>query len=142
MLSFGIFSARAAITAARSRGFMAGSGMPSLAATVISRASLPNSLDFAASCRPLRCMMFLNWEWPAMLFSSTPAPRRTMRARRSGENRLIRGVIERARHKIQIAPRPAATGALPFRGRAQAWSEHELHRRRHVAIAVAELGEL
>jgi len=33
---------------------------------VISRASLPNSFDFWASCRPLRCMMFLNWECPAM----------------------------------------------------------------------------
>ena len=43
-----------------------GRAVPSLAATVISRASLPNSLDFIASCRPLRCMMFLNWECPAM----------------------------------------------------------------------------
>ena len=66
MLSFGMFSWRAAMTAARSRGFMTGSGVPSLAATVISRASLPNSFDFWASCLPLRCMMFLNWEWPAM----------------------------------------------------------------------------
>src|SRR2546429_170567 len=69
ILSFGMFSWRAAITAARSRGFMAGSGVPSLAATVISRASLPNSFDFWASCLPLRCMMFLNWEWPAMQVS-------------------------------------------------------------------------
>src|SRR5205823_9981832 len=66
MLSFGMFSCRAATMAARSRGFMAGSGVQRLAATVISRASLPNSFDFWASCRPLRCMMFLNWEWPAM----------------------------------------------------------------------------
>ena len=57
---------RAAVIAARSRAFMAGSGAPILAATVISRASLENSFDFWASCRPLRCMMFLNWEWPAM----------------------------------------------------------------------------
>ena len=62
---------RAAITAARSRGFIAGSGVPNFAATVISRASLPNSFDFWASWRPLRCMMFLNWECPAMrLFGS------------------------------------------------------------------------
>src|ERR1700735_4984119 len=54
--------------AARSRAFIAGSGWPSLAATVISRASLLNSFDFWASCRPLRCMMFLNWECPAMRF--------------------------------------------------------------------------
>src|SRR5438128_12457530 len=66
ILSLGMFSARAATTAARSRGFIAGSGVPSLAATVISRASLPKSFDFWASWRPLRCMMFLNWEWPAM----------------------------------------------------------------------------
>src|SRR5579871_893733 len=76
ILSLGMFSCRAATTAARSRGFMAGSGVPNLAATVISRASLPNSFDFWASCRPLRCMMFLNWEWPAMrgLFASREAP--------------------------------------------------------------------
>src|SRR5262252_8138781 len=66
MLSFGMFSWRAATTAARNRGFIAGSGVPSLAETVISRASLPKSFDFWASWRPLRCMMFLNWEWPAM----------------------------------------------------------------------------
>src|SRR5215831_10371062 len=64
--SFDMFSTRAARTAARRRGFMAGSGKPSLAATVISRASLLNSLDFTASCRPLRCMMFLNCECPAI----------------------------------------------------------------------------
>src|SRR6266849_4896860 len=64
--SFDMFSARAAMMAARRREFMAGSGMPSLAATVISRASLLNSLDFTASCRPLRCMMFLNCECPAI----------------------------------------------------------------------------
>ena len=69
ILSFGMFSARAAMMAARSRGFIAGSGTPSLAETVISRASLPNSFDFAASCRPLRCMMFLNCECPAMASS-------------------------------------------------------------------------
>src|ERR1700750_930481 len=61
-----MFSCRAATTAARSRGFIAGSGVPSFADTVISRASLPNSFDFWASCLPLRCMMFLNWEWPAI----------------------------------------------------------------------------
>src|SRR5919204_5893755 len=61
-----MFSARAAKIAARRRGFMLGSGTPSFAATVISRASFENSLERAASCRPLRCMMFLNWECPAM----------------------------------------------------------------------------
>src|ERR1700683_1574723 len=61
-----MFSWRAEMIAARSRAFMLGSGWPILAATVISRASLLNSFDFWASCRPLRCMIFLNWECPAM----------------------------------------------------------------------------
>src|SRR4051794_22878213 len=65
-LSLGMFSARAAWMAARRRAFMLGSGRPILAATVISRASLEKSFDRMASWRPLRCMMFLNWEWPAM----------------------------------------------------------------------------
>ena len=67
MTSLVMFSARAAMMAARSRGLNAGSGWPSLAAVVISRASLPNSLERALSWRPLRCMMFLNWECPAMV---------------------------------------------------------------------------
>src|SRR5262245_53055162 len=67
MLSLGMFSARAAWTARRRREFISGSGRPFLTATVISRASLANSLERAASWRPLRCMMFLNCEWPAML---------------------------------------------------------------------------
>src|ERR1700686_2246915 len=61
-----MFSWRAEMIAARSRAFMEGSGWPILAATAISRASFENSFDFWASCRPLRCMMFLNWECPAM----------------------------------------------------------------------------
>src|SRR3984893_15476426 len=64
ILSFGMFSARAARTAARSRAFMAGSGRPNFAATVISRASLENSLERIASCLPFLCMMFLNWLCP------------------------------------------------------------------------------
>ena len=53
---------RAAMLAARRRGLKFGSGMPILAATVISRPSLENSLERTLSWRPLRCMMFLNWE--------------------------------------------------------------------------------
>src|SRR3954463_925918 len=66
MLSLGMFSARAARMAARRRGFMFGSGRPILAATVTSRASLENTFERTASTRPLRCMMFLNWECPAI----------------------------------------------------------------------------
>src|SRR5438552_5029464 len=69
MESFDMFSWRAEMIAARNRAFIVGSGWPILAATVISRASLLNSFDFCASCRPLRCMMFLNWECPAMRVS-------------------------------------------------------------------------
>src|SRR5665213_19166 len=73
ILSFGMFSARALRMARRSRAFMSGSGAPSLAATVISRASLENSFERRTSAAPLRCMMFLNWEWPAMFFLAKPA---------------------------------------------------------------------
>src|SRR5918997_2195708 len=67
MLSLGMLSARALATARRRRGFMFGSGRPVLAATVMSRLSLENSLERAASWRPFLCMMFLNLEWPAMV---------------------------------------------------------------------------
>src|SRR5258706_5700187 len=67
MLSLGMDSALALATARRRREFMAGSGRPDLAATVISRESLENALERALSARPLRCMMFLNLEWPAMV---------------------------------------------------------------------------
>src|SRR5438309_11966965 len=45
---------------------MSGSGVPIFAATVISRLSLENIAERFLSCAPLRCMMFLNLEWPAM----------------------------------------------------------------------------
>jgi transcriptional/translational regulatory protein YebC/TACO1 len=48
--------------------FMFGSGKPSLAETVISRANFANIFERTASCLPLRCMMFLNCEWPAIVF--------------------------------------------------------------------------
>src|SRR5476651_2605997 len=67
MTSLGRDSPLALFTASRRRAFMLGSGRPDLAATVISRESLENSLDRALSARPLRCMMFLNLECPAMV---------------------------------------------------------------------------
>src|SRR6202171_1107514 len=78
--------------AARSRAFIEGSGWPILAATVISRASLLNNLAFWASCRPLRCMMFLNWECPAM---------RSLLRIRLGCGGGKRGVIGRRPAKIK-----------------------------------------
>src|SRR6185437_5873694 len=73
MLSLGIDWPRAVATARRRRELNAGSGEPGLAATVMSRAGLENTLLRAASLLPLRCMMFLACEWPAM---SDPSPRR------------------------------------------------------------------
>src|SRR5579864_6382871 len=61
-----MFSARAARMAARSLGLCTGSGRPCFEATVISRASLEKSLERSLSWRPLRNMMFLYWECPAM----------------------------------------------------------------------------
>src|SRR6185312_4409568 len=85
MLSFGIDTALAFCTARRRRGFIDTSGVPVLAATVISRASLENIFERTASWRPLRCMMFLNCEWPAMgslsLFGGRVARRPHGRAR-------------------------------------------------------------
>src|SRR3712207_1125848 len=66
ILSLGIDWARAASTAARSRGFASGSGRPIFAATVISRESLENIAERFLSCAPLRYMMFLNLLWPAI----------------------------------------------------------------------------
>src|SRR5690606_11884702 len=58
--------ARALVMARRRRGLNAGSGWPIFAATVISRASLEKILDRIASDLPLRCMIFLACEWPAI----------------------------------------------------------------------------
>src|SRR6185295_5956542 len=58
--------ALAALTAARRRAFISGSGAPILAATVISRLSLENIAERFLSCAPLRYMMFLYLLWPAI----------------------------------------------------------------------------
>src|ERR1700761_5291136 len=67
ILSLGMDSALAAMMARRRRALAVGSGRPVLAASVMSRDSLENSLDRILSWRPLRCWMFLNFEWPAMV---------------------------------------------------------------------------
>jgi hypothetical protein len=54
------------VIAARSRGFALGSGKPERAAVVSSRMIFVKILARFLSCAPLRYMMFLNWEWPAM----------------------------------------------------------------------------
>src|SRR5215510_11577061 len=65
-----MLASRAAIIAARRRGLDAGSGEPKRADVVISRISLVKILARWASWRPLRCMMFLNCEWPAIARST------------------------------------------------------------------------
>src|SRR5690349_9069313 len=65
-VSFGMLAWRAARTAARSRGFAAGSGKPVRAAVVSSRMILVKTLARFLSCAPFRYMMFLNCEWPAI----------------------------------------------------------------------------
>src|SRR5271154_4698365 len=66
MLSFGIDTALALAIASRRREFAAGSGMPCLAAMVMSRDSLEKALERIPSWRSLRNWMFLNFECPAM----------------------------------------------------------------------------
>src|ERR1043166_165746 len=140
-----MFSARAARMAAPSRGFIPGSGSPSFAATVISRASLEKSFERTASCRPLRCMMFLNCECPAMAsgLSTTGSPPRGRRDRSGNRDCDWRRVIGREPKKIQNAPR----GKRCRRRRAQGCNpvqpllEYKLHRRRNVAEPVALLGK-
>ena len=61
MLSFGMFSLRAAMMADRSAGLDAGSS-PALAAICSSRVRRVKILARFLSCAPLRYMMFLNWE--------------------------------------------------------------------------------
>ena len=61
-----MLATRAATRAERSRGLAAGSGRPVRAAVVNSRISLVKALARFVSCAPLRYMMFLNWEWPAI----------------------------------------------------------------------------
>src|SRR6266545_1833090 len=129
MPSLDMFSARAAMMAARRRAFIVGSGRPSLAAVVISRASFPNSLDLTLSCRPLRCMMFLNWECPAMAHSST-APFALLCARlriaRSGGERAIRIVLQDHLHRLRDEVEAvAALGEMTEAGPGQMVDESE-----------------
>src|SRR5215472_14607548 len=116
MLSLGIFSALAAITAALSRAFMVGSGRPSLAATVISRASFEKSLERIASCLPFLCMMFLNWLWPAMGFR--------LKAKVDGAQADCRRVrfINPSNSGAVKHGVPAGPGYTPFSWRQESWA--------------------
>src|SRR3954470_20542325 len=120
ILSFGMLSARAARTAARRRGFMAGSGRPSLAATVISRESLPKTFERTASCRPLRCMMFLNCEWPATAVSPDEICQNAARvigSRRDKIQNAARGTCTAGRwdlHVIGLRSRKPEAGIFTF----------------------------
>src|SRR5436305_7653788 len=63
MLSDGIFSALAAATAVRRRGFLSGSP-PLLAAIVISLIRRVNILPRLASNAPFLCLIVAHLEWP------------------------------------------------------------------------------
>src|ERR1043165_7459053 len=99
MTSVGRDSALALFTARRRRAFIAGSGRPILAATVISRESLENSLERAEAARPLRCMMFLNFACPAMVrgwgreIEVAASTRRDARAEPPGAGRVSSAVL-------------------------------------------------
>src|SRR5215472_15961822 len=79
---------RAARTAARSRGFAAGSGRPVRAAVVSSRMILVKTLARFLSCAPFRYMMFLNCEWPAISLRRVSCRHHPIRARRRLRPRL------------------------------------------------------
>src|SRR5204863_7990090 len=63
MLSAGMFSALAACTAPRKRGFLSGSP-PLLAAMVISLIKRVKILPRLASSAPFLCLMVAHLEWP------------------------------------------------------------------------------
>src|SRR3954447_10008924 len=82
MLSLGIDASRAFCTASASGGFPSMSPPPSLAATVIARASLVKSLPRRASTMAFLCLIPAHLELPAMaLDARSPS---AQRARTSG----------------------------------------------------------
>src|SRR3954451_13634158 len=83
MLSFGIEASRALAMASASRGLPSGSPPPSLAATVIARASLVKSLPRRESTIAFLCLIPAHLECPDMWGECTcgPAPRRARERR-------------------------------------------------------------
>src|SRR5579875_4232041 len=71
MLSAGMFSAFAAATAVRRRGFASGSPPPDRAAIVISLISRVKILPRFASSAPFLCLIVAHLEWPDMATSSS-----------------------------------------------------------------------
>src|SRR5438477_12279079 len=65
MLSAGMFSALAAVTALRRRGFLSGSP-PLLAAMAISLIRRVKILPRLASSAPFLCLIVAHFEWPDM----------------------------------------------------------------------------
>src|SRR3712207_8172417 len=73
MLSLGIEASLAFCTARASDGLPLGSPPPSLAATVIARASFVHSLPRRASTIAFLCLIPAHLEWPAMTEESRTA---------------------------------------------------------------------
>src|SRR4051812_10991454 len=84
-----MLACRAASTAARSRGLEAGSGRPERAAVVSSRISLVKILARFLSCAPLRYMMFLNCEWPAISIPGSESVEYRGRGARCGHQPIL-----------------------------------------------------
>jgi hypothetical protein len=72
MTSLGRFSALALLHRQAQARVHVGVGQPALGRDGDFARQLGEQLGAAASARPLRCMMFLNLEWPAMARSETP----------------------------------------------------------------------
>src|SRR6478609_9844357 len=109
MLSFGIEYDRALAIAAASEAFAAGSGPPSLAATMIARDSLVKSLPRFLSSAPFLCLIVDHFEWPLMPPPPrAPAPPSRRSAGAAAGRRSARGGTP------SPAPPPAAR---PPRGR-------------------------
>src|SRR5215470_5836470 len=70
MLSAGMFSALAAVTAVRRRGLLSASPPPLLAAMVISLIRRVKILPRLASSAPFLCLIVAHLEWPDMWVTS------------------------------------------------------------------------
>src|SRR3954468_5552840 len=84
MLSAGMFSALAAATAVRSRGFFSGSPPP-FAAMVISLIRRVKIFPRLASSAPFLCLMVAHFEWPDM--NNLSSHKDFRRQRHQGRNR-------------------------------------------------------
>src|SRR4051794_27284407 len=110
MLSFGIEASLAFCIASASEGLASGSPPPSLAATVIARASFVNSLPRRASTIAFLCLIPAHLECPAMgsILGAAPAPPRHGAATTDGCRVLSAHELARAHQPLAVQDEPAA----------------------------------